>query len=85
MTRLHELSVAIADHSVRSEIELYAKHVPADDGSSMYRLDKPSIDEGSDEDWKAIVDQAVEYIKLRGDQLPFVMHRQSECVWFVER
>ena len=85
MDRLHELALAIADHSVRSEIELYAKHVPADDGSSMYRIDQPSIAEGSAEDWSAIVDQAIEYINARGDELPYEMRQQGFAVWFVER
>jgi hypothetical protein len=79
------VAMAIADHSVRSEIELYAKPVLADDGSSMYRIDQPAIQEGSAEDWQAIVNQAVTYIEARDDNLPFVMRRQGTCVWFVDR
>jgi hypothetical protein len=78
------LAQAIADRCARSEVELYAKTIDDGDGKPRYDTSQPSISEDG-ADWKKIVSVAMRYIELRADELPFVMHRINEMVWFEEK
>lgn len=80
MDRVNELALAIADHAVRSDVECYAHQVSL----SKYDLTRPQ-DNDDDVDQVAIANNAARYIELRGDALPFVMHRQGDVVWFGKR
>lgn len=65
-----ERAAQIADKTVRSDIELFAKGTWIDD-VQFYDVTTPRL---YDEDI-AEVNDALEYIQLRGDVFPWVMHR----------
>lgn len=81
---LLQLAAEIADRTVRSDIELFARDVYID-GIQHYDLDAPRL---YDEDVSMVRD-ALEYIELRGDgAFPWIMHRhpqQSNLVRFEDR
>ncbi|EMT5435820.1 hypothetical protein WMR10_001369 [Stenotrophomonas maltophilia] len=69
-----QLAAEIADKTVRSDIELFAKDVYID-GVQHYDLDAPRL---YDED-VAMVRDAIEYIGLRGEGVfPWIMHRHPQ-------
>ncbi|MCI1111001.1 hypothetical protein MOQ26_08125 [Stenotrophomonas maltophilia] len=69
-----QLAAEIADKTVRSDIELFAKDVYID-GVQYYDLDAPRL---FDED-VAMVRDAIEYIGLRGEGVfPWTMHRHPQ-------
>lgn len=65
-----ERAAQIADKTVRSDIELFAKDTWIDD-VQHYDVTTPRL---YDED-AAVVKDALEYIQLRGDVFPWVMRR----------
>ncbi|PZT06320.1 hypothetical protein A7X89_11215 [Stenotrophomonas maltophilia] len=79
-----QLAAEIADRTVRSDIELFAKDVWVD-GIQHYDLDAPRL---YDEDVSMVRD-ALEYINLRGEGVfPWIMHRhpqQPNLVRFEDR
>ncbi|WP_414499169.1 hypothetical protein [Stenotrophomonas maltophilia] len=79
-----QLAAEIADRTVRSDIELFAKDVYVD-GVQHYDLDAPRL---YDEDVSMVRD-ALEYIDLRGEGVfPWIMHRhpqQPNLVRFEDR
>ncbi|HDS1622409.1 TPA: hypothetical protein QEL29_000705 [Stenotrophomonas maltophilia] len=69
-----QLAAEIADRTVRSDIELFAKDVYVD-GVQHYDLDAPRL---YDEDVSMVRD-ALEYIDLRGEGVfPWIMHRHPQ-------
>jgi len=78
---LHGFAVAIADHSARSEIELYAEQTIDAQGRRLYDTTQPR-EESVDEVSLSLTAIAARYIELRGNALPFRMHRTGAHVWF---
>ena len=77
--RLETLAKQIADVSVRSEVELYAKSVLDNSGHPCYLL---PLRQNTDADANRVRD-AVQYIEMRGPwAFSWVMHRSGEVVWF---
>lgn len=69
-----QLAAEIADRTVRSDIELFAKDVWVD-GVQHYDLDVPRL---YDDDVSMVRD-ALEYIDLRGEGVfPWIMHRHPQ-------
>ncbi len=69
-----QLAAEIADRTVRSDIELFAKDVWVD-GIQHYDLGAPRL---YDEDVSMVRD-ALEYIDLRGEGVfPWIMHRHPQ-------
>jgi len=68
-------AIAIADHSVRSDVELYAHSFFDEAGIAVYDTTKHAQLGGSPEDL-VVVARAMAYIDARADSLPFLMKRQ---------
>jgi hypothetical protein len=86
MANIRDLAVQIADRFARSEIEMFCRNVSAGTGRPVFDLSCPLIDSGAPEcEWPAAIAEAVRYIELRSDALPYRMHHVDDLVWFEER
>jgi hypothetical protein len=80
---MRELAVQIADRFARSEIEMFCRNVAAGKGRPVFDISCPLLDPGTRQDqWLAAVADAVHYIELRRDALPYRMHHVHDLVWF---
>lgn len=82
-----DLAVRIADRAVRSDIELYATGEDIN-GKPHYDITEPDTggDDAGRAGYQAIVDDALAWIQLRGDALPWrlVHHPSVEGVVFFQ-
>jgi len=84
------LALDVADHSARSDIEIYAYSTVDGKGNAVLDTGRPgqAIDDG-DGDWRTIVSNAVRYVELRQelkkDALPYTMTHIDGLVWFEDR
>lgn len=89
--RPEPLATQIADAAVRSDIECYAHYVATEDGclyDTSRLVDGPKPDPTTEAADLATIQRALRYIQLRGDALPFVLHRNADdphLVWFEDR
>jgi len=61
------------------------KLVAAGTGRPIFDVSCPMVDVGAREgEWLAAVADAVHYIELRSDALPYRMHHVRDLVWFEE-
>ena len=81
---LHSLALAIADHSARSEIELYSMQILEADGRRVFDTQQPRED-SVDQESLSIAAKAVRYIEHRGNALPYRLRRSGSLVWFEDR
>jgi hypothetical protein len=82
---LRELAVRIADRFARSEIEMFCRNVAVGSGRPIFDITCPLVDASAREgEWLAAVADAVHYIELRSDALPYRMHHVRDLVWFEE-
>jgi hypothetical protein len=83
--KMRELAVQIADRFARSEIEMFCRNVAAGIGRPIFDVSCSLVDAGPREgEWLAAVADAVHYIELRSDALPYKMHHVRDLVWFEE-
>jgi hypothetical protein len=83
---VRELAVQIADRFARSEIEMFCRNVSAGKGRPVFDLSCPLTDSCAPAcEWVAAIAEAVRYIELRSDALPYRMHHVDDLVWFEER
>jgi hypothetical protein len=86
LATVRELAVLIADRFARSEIEMFCRNVGAGTGRPVFDIGCPMIDSGVPaREWLAAIAEAVRYIELRSDALPYRMHHVDDLVWFEER
>jgi hypothetical protein len=86
LANVRELAVQIADRFARSEIEMFCRNVAAGAGRPVFDISCPLIDSGVPaREWLAAIAEAVRYIELRDDALPYRMHHVDDLVWFEER
>lgn len=79
------LAMEIADATVRSDIEMFAKEVYSE--GVRYYDTSATVEEDSKTQADAL-DRSIRYIDKRGDALPFVMKRHIGCktlVWFEDK
>jgi hypothetical protein len=82
---MRKLAVQIADRFARTEIEMFCRNVAAGTGRPIFDVSCPMVDVGAREgEWLAAVADAVHYIELRSDALPYRMHHVRDLVWFEE-
>ncbi|MGH8037038.1 MAG: hypothetical protein ACREPD_04780 [Stenotrophomonas sp.] len=74
------LASDIADACVRSEVELYAHELKDDAGHPMFDTRRPAYQA---DDLKR-VNQALQYIELRGDVFPWVLKRRLDSPTIVQ-
>ena len=72
---MNELAIEIADHAVRSDVELYAHGFEDKNGSPVYDTSRHHEQGGSQADL-AVVERALKYIDARGDVFPWELVRQ---------
>jgi hypothetical protein len=85
LANMRELAVQIADRFARSEIEMFCRNVAAGKGRPVFDISCPLVDAGTRQDeWLAAIADAVHYIELRSDALPYRMHHVHDLVWFEE-
>jgi hypothetical protein len=83
--KMRELAVKIADRFARSEIEMFCRNVAVSTGRPIFDVSCPLVDAGvRGGEWLAAVADAVHYIELRSDALPYKMHHVRDLVWFEE-
>jgi hypothetical protein len=86
LANVRELAVQIADRFARSEIEMFCRNVAAGTGRPVFDISCPLTDSGVPaREWLAAIAEAVRYIELRDNALPYRMHRVDDQVWFEER
>ncbi|MFZ0871217.1 MAG: hypothetical protein WAM90_10895 [Rhodanobacter sp.] len=86
LANVRELAMLIADRFARSEIEMFSRNVAAGTGRPVFDISCPLTDSGIPAcEWLAVIAQAVRYIELRSDALPYRMHHVDDLVWFEER
>jgi hypothetical protein len=86
LTNMRELAVQIADRFARSEVEMFCRNVAAGTGRPVFDISCPLTDSGAPEvEWQTAIAEAVRYIELRSDELPYRMHHVDDLVWFEER
>ena len=82
---VRELAVQIADRFARSEIEMFCRNVAAGKGRPVFDISCPLVDSGAPAcEGLAAIAEAVRYIELRSDALPYRMHHVDDLVWFEE-
>jgi hypothetical protein len=86
LANVRELAVQIADRFARSEIEMFCRNVAAGKGRPVFDLSCPLVDSGAPaRELLAAIAEAVRYIELRSDALPYRMHHIDGLVWFEDR
>ncbi|TPG08284.1 hypothetical protein EAH88_11665 [Rhodanobacter glycinis] len=76
--RMLDLAVAIADHTARSDVECYARIASNPIGQTRYDLSQAQDVPGDE----VVAQRAAEYIRLRGDILPYKLVCVDETVFF---
>lgn len=81
-----KLATAIADECARTEIEVLAyTSMPGKPVYSLSRLEEPSGDDAEDKKKLRRITNAVNYIEMRGDALPYKLESAAGMAWFEDR